>query len=207
MFQQNTYNSWDFDTIWLMQYEGYSYPALRCFNPSVSGIVLDKTSYTLNVGESFDLTATVMPMNAVNKWSSWSSSDSSIAQIGSEGYWNGSSHATIRGIRAGTAIITATSGADSRITAICLVTVIGEQEGMEVTMTFGTSSLTCTAGSFDAEEVTINVCVSNLSGEEQEHVRVSVCAPDGFSFDDKLLESTYDIINFTLAAGIVRSGL
>lgn len=65
----------------------------------VSSITFDRSSVTLSVGKSTTVTATVSPYNAYNKTLSWSSSNSSVATVDSNG--------KITGLRAGYATITA----------------------------------------------------------------------------------------------------
>ncbi|HCT29500.1 MAG TPA: hypothetical protein DIW31_01925 [Bacteroidales bacterium] len=82
---------------------------------AVSGVELDKSTLTLKVGETSNLTANVRPSDANIKSVSWSSSDITIAAVDNEG--------TIVGIKIGSATITATSK-DGDKTATCSVTVI-----------------------------------------------------------------------------------
>ncbi|MBR0531057.1 MAG: leucine-rich repeat domain-containing protein [Bacteroidales bacterium] len=51
----------------------------------VTGVQLDKTSVTINEGESLTLSATVSPYNATDKTITWSSSDEKIATVSSSG--------------------------------------------------------------------------------------------------------------------------
>lgn len=82
-------------------------------NPiEVKSIVLNKTSLTLNSGQSETITATVSPTNATNKTISWSSSNTKVATI---------SNGKITGVADGTATITAKS--DNGKTATVSVTV------------------------------------------------------------------------------------
>ncbi len=69
-------------------------------NIDVTSVSLDKTSANIKVGETTSLTATVSPSNATNKTITWSSSDTSVATV---------ENGTIKGIKAGTATITAKS--------------------------------------------------------------------------------------------------
>ena len=85
-------------------------------NPSVAvtGVTLDKTSLDLNLGKSETLTATVTPSNASDKTVTWSSSNTAVATVSSDG--------VVTGVKAGTATITATTN-DGGKTATCAVTV------------------------------------------------------------------------------------
>lgn len=48
---------------------------------AVTLVSLDKTSLTLEIGESYTLVATVSPSNATDKSVTWSSTDSSVAAV------------------------------------------------------------------------------------------------------------------------------
>jgi prepilin-type N-terminal cleavage/methylation domain-containing protein len=79
----------------------------------VTGVSLDSAGFSLNVGESRTLTATVAPAAATNKYVTWSSDNSSVATV-----VNG----VVTGVGAGQATITVTT-ADGGKTAACVVTV------------------------------------------------------------------------------------
>ena len=85
----------------------------------VSGITLDKTTLNLVAGESAVLTATVLPEDATNPVTFWSSSDETVAKV-----VNGLVTAD-RNCRGGTATITVSSTLDpsAGVTATCEVTV------------------------------------------------------------------------------------
>lgn len=80
---------------------------------SVESIMLNNTTCKVNVGESITLEATILPEDASNKNVIWTSSDENIASV------NGG---VVRGIKGGTATITATSE-ESGSSATCEVTV------------------------------------------------------------------------------------
>ena len=79
---------------------------------AVSSVSLDKTSVSLNVGESVTLAATVKPDNATNKTVTWSSDKASVATVDASG--------KVTAKAEGTATITAKAGDK---TATCSVTV------------------------------------------------------------------------------------
>jgi uncharacterized protein YjdB len=81
---------------------------------SVTGVFLNFANKTITVGESFTLTATVLPDNATNKAVTWTSSDESVATVSADG--------TVTAKAAGTVTITVTT-ADGNKTATCTVTV------------------------------------------------------------------------------------
>lgn len=77
-----------------------------------SAISLDKTTASINVGESLLLTATVTPEDATDKSVTWSSANPAIATV---------ANGTVKGIAPGTVTITATT--TNGLTATCKVTV------------------------------------------------------------------------------------
>ncbi len=79
----------------------------------VTGITLDNTSSSIEVGKKLILTATINPTNASNKTVTWTSSNTSIASVNSKG--------EVTGIKEGTVTITAKS--NNGKTATCRVTV------------------------------------------------------------------------------------
>ena len=81
----------------------------------VTGVTLDQSQISVNVGGSYAFVATVSPSNATNKAVTWSTSDSSIVSITTGG--------VARGVSPGTAAITATTS-DGGKTATCQVTVL-----------------------------------------------------------------------------------
>lgn len=81
---------------------------------AVTGVTLNKSETSIEVGAIETLTATVAPANATNKALTWSSSDATIATVSSEG--------VVTGVKAGAATITVTT-ADGSFTATCAVTV------------------------------------------------------------------------------------
>ncbi|GAA1972221.1 OmpL47-type beta-barrel domain-containing protein [Microbacterium pumilum] len=80
----------------------------------VEGVVLNKTSLTVQTGSTKPLSALVLPEDADNKSVTWSTSDPAIATVGASG--------AVTGVHAGTAIITATT-AQGGFTAHATVTV------------------------------------------------------------------------------------
>ncbi len=81
----------------------------------VTGVTLNETSKTLKLGESFNLTATVLPDNAQIKDVTWSSSNNEVAQVDASG------KVTAKG--PGSTTITVTTK-DQNKTAKCDITVI-----------------------------------------------------------------------------------
>ena len=80
---------------------------------AVTEVRLDKSSLTLNIGESAALTATVLPENATDKTVTWKSSDATVVSVTNDG--------KVSAIKAGNATITALAGKQS---ATCDITVV-----------------------------------------------------------------------------------
>lgn len=80
---------------------------------AVTGIALDQTTVTLEMGKSVQLTATVAPEDAINKKITWTS-DSKAASVDENGL--------VKADTVGTATITATTE-DGGYTATCVITV------------------------------------------------------------------------------------
>jgi len=80
----------------------------------VEDVKLNETTLTLKYGESTKLIATISPSNAVNKKVTWSSSDTRVATVSSDGI--------VKAVGGGTAVITVTTK-DGNIKATCTVAV------------------------------------------------------------------------------------
>ncbi len=121
---------------------------------SVTGVSLDKTSLSMIEGDSFALTATVLPSNATNKSVAWSSSNTSIATVSSSGLVTAKS--------VGTATITVKTE-DGEKTATCSVTV--KAKTISVTgVILNKSTLTLTEG--ESQSLIATVTPSNASNKE-----------------------------------------
>ena len=79
----------------------------------VTGISIPGTQ-TVTIGESKTLSVTVTPADALNRNLTWKSSNTSVVTV---------TNGTIKGIREGTATVTATAGDGSNVSASCTVTV------------------------------------------------------------------------------------
>lgn len=100
-------------------YEGLAvaeiqYEELVEASKKVSGVTLDRNTLNLTVGISGQLTATVTPSTAVNKNVTWSSSNTKVATVDSNG--------KVTAVAEGTAIINVTTEDGGRV-ATCIVTV------------------------------------------------------------------------------------
>ena len=81
---------------------------------AVTGVTVDPTTTSIEVGKTTKLTANVAPDNATNKAVTYKSSDENIATVAPDG--------TVTAVAVGTANITATA-VDGGFTASCVVTV------------------------------------------------------------------------------------
>ena len=79
---------------------------------AVTGVKLDKTTLTLDAGDSAQLTATVQPTNATNKSVTWSANNSNVSVSGGK----------VTAKTAGSAVVTVTT-AEGGYTAQCNVTI------------------------------------------------------------------------------------
>lgn len=93
----------------------YSYANILSIAVPIKGIALNFSSCDINVGDIFDLSLTINPINADNPSVLWQSSNPKIAQISRNG--------RITAISGGKATITATSVENPNIYACCEVTV------------------------------------------------------------------------------------
>lgn len=81
----------------------------------VTSVTVNKASLSLPAGASEQLTATVLPANATNKNLTWTSSNTSIVQVGQDG--------TVYAVAVGNASVTASSTDGSNKNSTCYVTV------------------------------------------------------------------------------------
>ncbi len=91
---------------------------------AVTGVTLNKSTTSIEAGQSEQLTATVLPSNADNKAVTWSTSNPDVAQVDQQG--------NVSAIAPGNAIITVTT-ADGGKEATCQVTVTAPPTPVEVT--------------------------------------------------------------------------
>jgi len=118
---------------------------------SVSGVTLDKTSISLEVGATLTLTATVSPENADNKTVTWSSSDDAVATVDANG--------KVTAVAVGNVTITAKAGDK---TAECKVTILAKIIAVE-SITFDESSLSLPVG--DSKTLTATVSPENADNK------------------------------------------
>jgi len=115
-----------------------------------TGISLNKTSTTINIGATDTLTATVTPANATDKTVTWTSSNTAVATVSSSG--------TVTGVAAGTATITAKTV--NNLTATCAVTV-SQSIVLPTGISLNKTSTTISAGA--TETLTATVTPTNAT--------------------------------------------
>lgn len=86
----------------------------------VTGITLDKTAQSMEVGDKTTLTATVQPADATIKSVVWSSSNQAVVIVNPV-------TGEMMAVTEGTAVVTATSSSNKAVSASCTVTVGGEE--------------------------------------------------------------------------------
>lgn len=82
----------------------------------VSSITLDKSEASLTIGETLQLTATLLPEESTDKSVTWSSSDEKVATVTAEGL--------VTAVGIGKAVITATTNDGTSLSATCEITVL-----------------------------------------------------------------------------------
>ena len=132
---------------------------------AVTGVSVDPTAKTLDLGETFTPTATVMPDNATNKAVTWSSNNGNVATVNE-------TTGLVTAAGTGTATITATT-VDGGHTATIAVTV---QESAEAQ---AAQALATALGNATASGATVpltgNVTVENVTIPEE----VTLAVPSG----------------------------
>ena len=139
---------------------------------SVTGVSLNESSITLDVGGSKTLAATVTPDNATNKKVRWTSDNETVATVSEDG--------VVTAVAGGTAVITATTH-DGLFTATCTVTVnapdappsittdtlpdgkVGEAYSQTLTAT-GTAPITWSIDGGLPADLSLNVNTGEISG-------------------------------------------
>jgi uncharacterized protein YjdB len=117
---------------------------------AVTGVSLDKTSFSLAVGGYETLTATVAPADATNKNVSWTSSNTAIATV---------SGGAVTGVSSGSVTITVTT-VDGGRTAACTVNV----NAFIVSVNFNANNGSGTVPSTQTASVGSNITLPDSSG-------------------------------------------
>ena len=109
----------------------------------VSGVSLDKTELSLYEGKTATLTATIVPSTATERSVKWSSSNTSVATVDANG--------TVTGVKAGTAVISATT-VDGGYTAACQVNVVEQPKPEAVDLGLSVKWASWNVGALAPEE-------------------------------------------------------
>ena len=127
----------------LGRYYGLSVRPVYGDRVGVTGVSLNKTSLSLNIGETFTLSATVTPSNAAEKSVSWTSSNTGVATVDQNG--------KVTAVKAGTATITVRT-TDGSYTATCSITVTSACPEGAVDLGLSVFWGTCNIGASSPEE-------------------------------------------------------
>ena len=128
---------------------------------SVTGVTLTETSLAIVVGDTADLTETVAPENASDKTVSWSSSDSAVATVDTDG--------VVTGVAEGSATITVTTNdgghtAEATVTVTESVTGVSlDQSEVDFQLTGKTAALTATVSPANAPDTSVTWSSSDES--------------------------------------------
>lgn len=164
-------------------------------NVHVTGVSLDKSTDSVEIGSTTTLTETVAPSNATNKTVSWSTSNSSVATV---------SNGVVTGVSAGSAVITVTTQ-DGGFTDTCTVTVTQPtytQYKVTDTMVAGKSYLIA-----NGDSGTVYL-LSNESGGSRQLVGVPVTANSGIiSITGSTAAKTLFSCTQTIVGSVYSTGL
>ena len=104
---QNSYAKYFIDEVW------GKFDNLKKIEALVSSITLDKTALDIIQGETYQLSATIEPENAIISTVEWESSNPKIAIV--------DNHGKVTGVSKGTTVITAKAIDGSNVSASCIV--------------------------------------------------------------------------------------
>ena len=122
---------------------------------AVTKIQLNKTSLSLDVPETYQLTATITPSDASNKNLIWSSSNESAATVDENGL--------VKAVGNGTAVIKAEAADGSSISASCTVTVIDPSKIPVSSITLNKTALSLEA--METYQLTASVSPANAANK------------------------------------------
>jgi uncharacterized protein YjdB len=153
----------------------------------VTSVTLSKSSLYLKVGEDETLVAPILPFNATNKDVVWSSSNTAVATVSSNG--------EITAVAPGSAVITVTT-VDGGFTASCEVIVTGEGEYVPIT---SDGNVAVTGINLNKKEINI------LEGDSSEALIVIVIPNDATNQNVEWSSSDTDVA--TVSIGGVVTGV
>ena len=133
----------------------------------VTSITLSPSSLSLKKGATQTLTATVSPSDATNKDVTWSSSNTAVATVNSNGQ--------VTAVATGTCTITCTAKDGSGVSATCTVKVV-VHEYVDLGLPSGTLWATCNIGADNPEDYGLYFAWGETTGYTQD-------TTDGHSFN------------------------
>ena len=135
----------DSDTYLNYRYLGLNVRPVRVKESiAVSNIELNKTELSVKVGETTQLSATVLPADATNKAVVWESSNTNVATVNETG--------NVTPLTVGTCTITCSATDGSDVKAECQVTVMNGYAYVDLGLPSGTLWATCNVGASKPEE-------------------------------------------------------
>lgn len=146
---------------------------------AVTGITLSAESLDLAVGQTAELTATVLPENATDKKVTWSVAGDAVTV----------DNGTVTAVAAGNATVTVTSDTDRSISASCAVTVTAPKTGYNVTMPEDVDDLVVGA------TVTVTPTITYTPANAEDIVNTYNAFDMTFAYDTSILELTSKTID------------
>lgn len=155
----------------------------------VETIILSDTELYLNLGDTYTITATVLPDDATDSTLSWSSSNETVAMVASSGKVVATGY--------GTAVVTATANDGSGISASCSITVnqvmvqqiqlstdyleltVGENATIQATVLPADASIQTLSWSSGKEEVALVSSQGNVVAIAPGYAVITASATDG----------------------------
>jgi uncharacterized protein YjdB len=116
----------------------------------VTGVALNKNSFTITAGEEETLTANITPSDATRQNVTWRSDNTTVARVDENG--------VVSALSAGIAVITVTTR-NGGYTATCTVTVEAAPVGVVTGVTLNRSTLTLTGGTGSNNTATLTATV------------------------------------------------
>ncbi len=148
---------------------------------SVTGIMLDYTEVTLEIGNSIQLTATVSPSDADDQSIEWKSDNTNVATV---------TNGLVEAINSGIATITATTQ-DGGYTASCQVQVVSGNYGEECENISYSETFSTSLGEFTS----INASGADAWVNNSQSSFVQINSYDSGANDDWLISPAFDLTN------------
>lgn len=214
-FQQNRNPFIDFpewaEYIWGNNQSNYAKPATDYCTSApansvdVTGVSLNKTSAILSIGNTLQLTATVSPLNAANKNVTWSSTNSAVASVSTNGLVSGLTNGstTIKATTVQGGFVASCNVTVTTAPTLNSITVSGHETSVKLTDAYDSSSLVVTAhysnGSNDDVTDSATIGAPNTGKLGNQSLPVSYTENGTTKF------TTYDV--FVTNNGVVIGGI